>query len=89
MLKNPEIVHVLMAYQDLPFAYDLPLSKGRLTHMHVNSLPLGNYDQDLNVEVISPQRFDALMHVLKTHIYRGWLVSLSNLKEYLWRWQSR
>lgn len=69
---NPEIGHVLMAYEDLPFAYSWPLSEGRLAHMHINSQPLGNYDQDLNVGVVSPEQFDALMYVLKMHGYRGW-----------------
>jgi len=27
---NPEIGHVLMAYEDLPYAYSWPLSEGRL-----------------------------------------------------------
>jgi len=69
---NPEIGHSLMAYEDLPYAYSWPLSEGRLAHMHINSQPLGNYDQDLNVGVISPEQFDALMYVLKMHGYRGW-----------------
>jgi len=69
---NPEIGHVLMAYEDLPYAYSLPLSEGRLAHMHVNSQPLGNYDQDLNIGVVSPEQFDALMYVLKMHSYEGY-----------------
>jgi xylose isomerase len=69
---NPEIGHVLMAYEDLPAAYSWPLSESRLAHMHLNSQPLGNYDQDLNVGAISPELFDALMYVLKMHSYQGW-----------------
>lgn len=69
---NPEIGHVLMAHEDLPSAYSWPLSEGRLAHMHVNSQPLGNFDQDQNVGVISPEQFDALTYVLKMHGYRGW-----------------
>ncbi|MBM3158038.1 MAG: TIM barrel protein [Chloroflexi bacterium] len=69
---NPEIGHALMAYEDLPYAYSLPLSEGRLAHMHLNSQPLGNYDQDLNVGVVSPEQLDALMYVLKMHGYREW-----------------
>lgn len=69
---NPEVGHALMAYEDLPYAYSWPLSEGRLAHVHLNSQPLGNYDQDLNVGVISPEQFDALMYVLKMHGYRGW-----------------
>ena len=40
--------------------------------MHINSQPLGNYDQDLNVGVVSLEQFDALMYVLKMHGYQGW-----------------
>jgi xylose isomerase len=69
---NPEIGHVLMAYEDLPYAYSWPLSEGRLCHMHLNSQPLGNYDQDLNVGVVSPEQFEALLYVLKMHSYKGW-----------------
>ena len=69
---NPEIGHVLMAYEDLPYAYSWPLSEGRLAHIHVNSQPLGNYDQDLNVGAVSPEQLDALMYVLKMHGYQGW-----------------
>jgi len=69
---NPEVGHVLMAYEDLPYAYGWPLSEGRLCHMHLNSQPLGNFDQDLNVGVISPEQTEALLYVLKMHGYRGW-----------------
>ncbi|MDP2918678.1 MAG: TIM barrel protein [Dehalococcoidia bacterium] len=69
---NPEIGHVLMGYEDLPYAYSWPLSEGRLAHIHVNSQPLGNYDQDLNIGVVSPEQFEALMYVLKMHSYNGW-----------------
>jgi xylose isomerase len=69
---NPEIGHVLMAYEDLPYAYSWPLSEGRLAHVHVNAQPLGNYDQDLNVGSISVEQFDAMMYVFKMHSYQGW-----------------
>ena len=69
---NPEIGHVLMGYEDLPYAYSWPLSEGRLAHLHVNSQPLGNYDQDLNVGVVSPEQFEALLYVLKMHSYTGY-----------------
>jgi xylose isomerase len=69
---NPEIGHVLMGYEDLPYAYSWPLSEGRLAHMHVNSQPLGNYDQDLNIGAVSPEQFEALIYVLKMHGYNGW-----------------
>ncbi len=69
---NPEVGHALMAYEDLPYAYSWPLSEGRLCHMHLNSQPLGNFDQDLNVGTISPEQTEALLYVLKMHGYQGW-----------------
>ncbi|MDY6875681.1 MAG: TIM barrel protein [Chloroflexota bacterium] len=69
---NPEIGHVLMGYEDLAYAYSWPLSEGRLAHTHWNSQPLGNYDQDLNVGVISPEQAEALLYTLKMYGYRGY-----------------
>ncbi|MEO0123519.1 MAG: TIM barrel protein [candidate division WOR-3 bacterium] len=69
---NPEVGHALMAYEDLAYAYSLPLSEARLAHMHLNSQPLGNFDQDLNIGVVSPEQFEALLYVLKMHSYNGW-----------------
>ncbi len=69
---NPEIGHVLMGFEDLAYAYSWPLSEGRLAHTHWNSQPLGNYDQDLNVGVISPEQTEALLYVLKMYGYRGY-----------------
>ncbi|MEO0216241.1 MAG: xylose isomerase, partial [candidate division WOR-3 bacterium] len=69
---NPEIGHALMAYEDLAYAYSLPLSEARLAHMHLNSQPLGNFDQDLNIGVVAPEQFEALLYVLKMHSYNGW-----------------
>jgi xylose isomerase len=70
---NPEIGHVLMGYEDLPYAFSWPLSEGRLAHSHWNSQPLGNYDQDLNVGVISPEQTEALLYTLKMYGYQGYL----------------
>jgi xylose isomerase len=70
---NPEVGHALMAHEDLPYAYSWPLSEGRLCHMHLNSQPLGNFDQDLNVGAVSPEQTEALLYVLKMYGYRGWL----------------
>jgi len=70
---NPEIGHVLMGYEDLPYAMSWPLSTGRLAHTHWNSQPLGNYDQDLDVGVIAPEQLEAMMYVLKMHGYRGYM----------------
>lgn len=69
---NPEVGHVLMGFEDLPYAFSWPLSEGRLAHSHWNSQPLGNYDQDLNVGVVSPEQLDALLYTLKMYGYRGW-----------------
>ena len=68
---NPEVGHVLMGFEDLAYAFSWPLSEGRLAHTHWNSQPLGNYDQDLNVGVISPEQAEALMYTLKVHGYEG------------------
>ena len=68
---NPEIGHVHMGYEDLPYALSWPLSEGRLAHTHWNSQPLGNYDQDLNVGLISPEQMEAGLYTLKMHGYEG------------------
>ena len=70
---NPEVGHVLMAYEDLPYAFSLILEYGRLAHTHWNSQPLGNYDQDLNVGVISPELTEAALYVMKMYGYQGYL----------------
>jgi xylose isomerase len=69
---NPEVGHVLMGYEDLAYAFSWPLSEGRLAHSHWNSQPLGNYDQDLNVGVISPEQLEALLYTLKMYGYAGY-----------------
>ncbi|MGH2542273.1 MAG: xylose isomerase, partial [Ardenticatenaceae bacterium] len=69
---NPEVGHALMGYEDLAYAYSWPLSEGRLAHTHWNSQPLGNYDQDLNVGVISPEQTEALLYTLKMYGYQGY-----------------
>lgn len=69
---NPEVGHVLMGYEDLACAYSWPLSEGRLAHTHWNSQPLGNYDQDLNVGVISSEGTEALLYTLKMYGYQGY-----------------
>jgi len=69
---NPEVGHVLMGFEDLPYALARILREGRLAHTHWNSQPLGNYDQDLNVGVISPEQAEAALYVLKMHGYRGY-----------------
>jgi xylose isomerase len=68
---NPEVGHVLMGYEDLAYAFSWPLSEGRLAHTHWNSQPLGNYDQDLNAGVVSPEQLEALLYTMKMHGYTG------------------
>lgn len=69
---NPEVGHVLMGFEDLAYAFSWPLSESRLAHSHWNSQPLGNYDQDLNVGVVSPEQLEGLVYTLKMHAYRGY-----------------
>jgi xylose isomerase len=69
---NPEVGHVLMGYEDLAYAFSWPLSEGRLAHSHLNSQPLGNYDQDLNVGVVAPEQLEALLYTMKMYGYTGW-----------------
>ncbi len=69
---NPEVGHMLMAHEDLAYAFSLAMEYGRLFHSHWNSQPLGNYDQDLNVGVISPEQAEAALYTLKMYGYRGY-----------------
>jgi len=67
---QPEIGHILMGYEVLPQACMRIARENRLSHIHVNSQPLGNYDQDLNVGVVSWQDTEALLYALKAIGYR-------------------
>jgi xylose isomerase len=67
---QPEVGHILMGYEVLPQAYMSIAREGRLSHIHLNSQPLGNYDQDLNVGVVSWQDTEALLYALKAVGYR-------------------
>ncbi len=69
---NPEVGHALMGLEDGAYAYSWPLSEGRLAHTHWNSQPLGNYDQDLGVGVISPEVAEGILYTLKMHGYTGY-----------------
>ncbi len=62
---NPEVGHMLMGYEDLPYALSLVCESARLAHSHWNSQPLGNYDQDLNVGVVAPEQTEAALYALK------------------------
>ncbi len=67
---NPEVGHMLMGYEDLPYALSLVCEYARLAHSHWNSQPLGNYDQDLNVGVVSPEQTEAALYALKMAGYQ-------------------
>ncbi len=69
---NPEVGHMLMGYEDAPYSYGMVMEYGRLAHTHWNSQPLGNYDQDLNVGVISPEAMEATLYAMKMYGYEGW-----------------
>ncbi len=72
MTMNPEVGHMLMGYEDPPYSFSLILEYGRLAHTHWNSQPLGNYDQDLNVGVLSPESTEASLYALKMAGYTGY-----------------
>jgi len=69
---NPEVGHMLMAFEDLAYSFSLVMEYGRLFHTHWNSQPLGNYDQDQNVGVISPEQVEAALYTLKMYGYQGY-----------------
>ena len=68
---NPEVGHMVMAYEDPPYAFSFIMEYGRLAHTHWNSQPFGNYDQDLNVGVLSPEQTEASLYALKMYGYQG------------------
>ena len=68
---QPEIGHVMMGFEILPYSYMRITREARLQHVHVNSQPLGNYDQDLNVGVVNWQDSEALLYALKMVGYSG------------------
>lgn len=70
---NPEIGHVKMGFEDVPYAYSRALREGRLAHTHLNAQPLGNYDQDLNLGVVGPESTEGLIYVLRMYGYKGFL----------------
>jgi xylose isomerase len=69
---NPEIGHVRMGFEDIPYAFSRIAREGRLAHTHWNSQPLGNYDQDLNVGVVAWEQAEAGLYALKLIGYRGY-----------------
>jgi xylose isomerase len=69
---QPEVGHVRMGFEDLPYAFSRIARQGRLAHTHWNSQPLGNYDQDLNVGVVAWEQAEALLYALKMIGYTGY-----------------
>lgn len=67
---QPEIGHIRMGFEDIPYAISRITRQGRLFHTHWNSQPLGNYDQDLNVGVVEWHQAEAMLYVLKMTGYR-------------------
>jgi xylose isomerase len=67
---NPEVGHVRMGYEEAAAAYSQVAMEGRLAHIHINSQPLGNYDQDLNIGVVEWQQTEALLYAVKMAGYR-------------------
>ena len=70
---NPEFGHVRMGYESAGAAYALVGMYGRLAHVHLNSQPLGNFDQDLNVGVTDIQQTYAMLYVLKMMGYQEYM----------------
>ncbi|MEM2399877.1 MAG: sugar phosphate isomerase/epimerase family protein [Candidatus Bathyarchaeia archaeon] len=70
---QPEIGHILMGFEDPAYALSRIARDGRLVHVHWNSQPLGNYDQDLNVGVVGWEQAEAALYALKMIGYRGYI----------------
>ncbi len=67
---NPEFGHVRMGNEPAGATYSLVGMYGRLAHVHLNSQPLGNYDQDLNVGVVDIQQTIAMLFSMKMMGYK-------------------
>lgn len=67
---NPEVGHMMMAYEDLAYSFSLVLEEGRLAHTHWNAQPLGGYDLDLPVGTVAPEQLESAVYALKMHGYQ-------------------
>jgi len=67
---QPEIGHIRMGFEDVPYAFSRCARQGRLIHTHWNSQPLGNYDQDLNIGAVEWQQSEAALYALKMIGYK-------------------
>jgi len=70
MGMQPEIGHIRMGFEDVPYAFSRITRQARLVHTHWNSQPLGNYDQDLDTGVVEWQQAEAGLYVLKMIGYK-------------------
>jgi len=70
---NPEIGHMKMGVEDVAYSYARAMREARLAHIHVNSVPLGSYDQDLNVGVSGTETMESVLFILRMHGYRGFM----------------
>ena len=70
---QPELGHIRMGYEDIPYAISRISREGRLFHVHLNSQPIGNYSQDLNTGVVEWQQTEATLYALKMIGYKGYL----------------
>ncbi len=68
---NPEIGHVKMGMEDVPYAYASVLRDGRLAHTHINAQPAANFDQDLNAGVTGWEDIVGLLYVARMYGYNG------------------
>ena len=72
VVMQPEIGHVCMGFEDVPYAFLRCAREGRLGNTHWNSQPAGNFDQDLNVGVVGWEAAEALLYALKMIGYTGY-----------------
>jgi xylose isomerase len=68
---QPEIGHVRMGYEDVPYVFSRICREGRLANTHWNSQPLGNYDTDMNVGAVEWDQAEAGLFALKMTGYSG------------------
>ncbi|MFH1294879.1 MAG: TIM barrel protein, partial [Candidatus Aenigmatarchaeota archaeon] len=73
MAMNPEIGHMSMGQEEVASTYARVMREGRLAHVHVNSVPLGSYDQDLNAGVAGMETLEAVLFVLRMYGYKGFM----------------
>lgn len=69
---QPEVGHIRMGYEDVPYVFSRITRQGRLANTHWNSQPLGNYDQDLNVGAVEWHQAEAALYALKMVGYQGY-----------------